>query len=276
MPGTLRETMSERAPVVLTVAGSDPSGGAGIQGDLKTIHTHGGYGAAIPTLVTVQNTHGVEQVKHLSADLVRSQLANLLGDLEPRAAKTGALGAREIVHILGSVMAKTQFPWVVDPVWLPSRGAPLARGDVIEAYREVVIPRAALVTPNAREAGLLVEQPVRSVDDARRAAEAIAMLGAPSVLVKGGHLEGADLGTDVLLHDGQLYELRTSDVVPGRFHGTGCALSASIATRLALGKDIPTSVAEAKNWVTGALRHAFAVGKDAVPVNHLWPVANEL
>jgi hydroxymethylpyrimidine/phosphomethylpyrimidine kinase len=262
-------------PIVLTVAGSDPSGGAGIQGDLKTIHQHGGFGAAVPTLITVQNSQGVEQVEHLCADLVRSQLANLLGDLEPRAAKTGALGSRRVVHVVGSIMAQTDFPWVVDPVWLPTRGQPLAKGDIVDAYREVLLPRAALVTPNATEAGLLAESPVRSLEDARSAAEAIAALGVRAVLVKGGHLEGPDRGTDVLLCDGDLHELGSPGVVPGRFHGTGCALSAAIATRLALGDDIPSAVSSAKAWLTGALEAAFAVGKDAWPVNHLWPVAGK-
>ena len=264
--------MSGPAPVVLSVAGSDPSGGAGLQADLKTIHQHGGYGAAVPTLITVQNTQGVEDVELLSADLVRAQLANLLTDLEPGAAKTGALGSRAVVHVLGSVMAQSAFPWVVDPVWLPSRGRPLAKGDVVEAYKEAILPQATLVTPNAHEAGLLAEMSVRTLDDAREAATRIAALGSQSVLVKGGHLEDADRGTDLLLHDGSFSELAVVDLVPGRFHGTGCALSAAIATRLAFGDDLLSAVAVAKTWITGALRQAFAVGQGAVPVNHLWPV----
>lgn len=267
--------MSKAHPVVLTVAGSDPSGGAGIQGDLKTIQQHGGYGAAVPTLLTVQNTHGVEQVEHISTDFVRSQLANLLGDLEPRAAKTGALGSREVVHVVASVMAQTDFPWVVDPIWLPSRGQPLTRGDVIDAYRDTLIPRARLVTPNAQEAALLVERPVRSVAEATHAAEAIAALGPGAVLVKGGHLERGDRGTDVLFCAGEVRLLPASDVAEGRFHGTGCALSAAIATRLAFGEEIPAAVSAAKVWLTHALREAFAVGRGALPVNHLWPVRDK-
>ncbi len=264
--------MSVAAPVVLTVAGSDPSGGAGLQADLKTIHQHGGYGAAVPTLITVQNTKGVDAAELLSADLVRAQLSAVLGDLEPAAAKTGALGSRAVANVLGSMIADTGFPWVVDPVWLPSRGRPLAKGDIVEAYKEAILPQAALVTPNALEAGLLSETPVRSVAEAREAAKRIAALGAGAVLVKGGHLQGADRGTDVLLCDGVITELAARELVPGRFHGTGCALSAAIATRLALGDDIPAAVAIAKRWLTDALREAFAVGQGALPVNHLWPV----
>jgi len=267
--------MSTPAPVVLTVAGSDPSGGAGLQADLKTIHQHGGYGAAVPTLITVQNTEGVDDVELLTADLVRAQLSTLLRDLEPRAAKTGALGSRAVAHVVGSIMSESGFPWVVDPVWLPSRGRPLSHGDVVEAYKEAIVPRASIVTPNAQEASLLAELPVRSLSDARAAAEQIAALGAGAVLVKGGHLEGSERGTDLLFHDGVITELRASELVPGRFHGTGCALSASIAARLALGADIPSAVVGAKHWLTSALRDAFAVGKGALPVNHLCPVRHK-
>ena len=264
--------MIEAPPIVLTVAGSDPSAGAGLQADLKTIHQHGGYGAAVPTLITVQSSNGVEGVELLSPDLVRAQLSTLLDDVEPAAAKTGALGSPGVAHVLGSFMKETRFPWLVDPVWLPTRGRPLCEGDMVEAYKEAVIPHAALVTPNVQEAALLAGMTVRSLEDAREAAERIARFGASSVLVKGGHLEGSARGTDLLLHDGELIELPALEIVAGRFHGTGCTLSAAIATRLALGQDIPTAVGEAKAWLTGALAHAFAVGNGAKPVNHFWPL----
>ena len=150
--------MSDVPPIVLTVAGSDPSGGAGLQSDLKTIHLHGGYGAAIPTLITVQNTLEVVEVELLSADLVRAQLRGLLGDVRPAAAKTGALGSPAVAHVIGSFMAEAQFPWVVDPVWLPTRGRPLAKGPIVDAYKEAILPHATLVTPNAQEAALLADR----------------------------------------------------------------------------------------------------------------------
>lgn len=262
--------MSEAPPIVLTVAGSDPSGGAGLQADLKTIHRHGGYGAAVPTLITVQNSLGVKSVELLSPELLRAQLSNLLSDLRPRAAKTGALGSRALIEVVGSFMAQSEFSWVVDPVWLPSRGQPLVRGDVVDAYREAILPHTTLLTPNAEEAGLLTEEPVRTVTEARAAASQIAQLGARAVLVKGGHFDGADRGTDVLFHDGVITELPADELAMGDFHGTGCALSAAIATRLAVGEDVRTAVTIAKRWLGGALRHAFAVGEGATPVNHLW------
>ena len=264
--------MSEAPPVVLTVAGSDPSGGAGVQADLKTIHQHGGYGVAVPTLITVQNTVAVEDVELLSPDLVRAQLSSLFGDVQPAAAKTGSLGSPAVAHVLGSLMEETRFPWVVDPVWVPTRGKSLSEGDVVKAYKDAIIPRAALVTPNVQEAALLADVPVRSLEEAREAAERIAALGAKAVLIKGGHLEGPARGTDVLLYEGEVTELAAAKVVPGRFHGTGCALSAAIATRLAFGRDTPAAVEGAKAWLTGALAHAFAVGRGAKPVNHFWPL----
>ena len=264
--------MSSAPPIVLTVAGSDPSGGAGLQADLKTIHQHGGYGAAVPTLITVQSTLGVESVELLSPELLRAQLSNLLADLRPQAAKTGALGSRALIEVVGSFMARSEIPWVVDPVWLPSRGQPLVRGDVVDAYRDTILPHATLLTPNALEAGLLTEEPVRTVTEAHAAASRIAQLGAQAVLVKGGHFDGADRGTDVLFHGGAITELPEPELAAGDFHGTGCALSAAIATRLAAGDDIPGAVTIAKRWLGGALRDAFAVGEGAMPVNHLFTV----
>ena len=264
--------MTDSPPVVLTVAGSDPSGGAGLQADLKTIHAHGGYGAAVPTLITAQNTEGVQEVELLSVDLVRAQLESVLGDLRPAAAKTGALGTPEVARLLGSIMKESRFAWVVDPVWLPSEGKPLSKGDVIEAYKDSIVPNAALVTPNALEASLLAELPVRSLDDARRAAERIAGLGAAAGLIKGGPLEDDARGVDLLWHGGDFFELEPTELLPGDFHGTGCTLSAAIASRLAFGEDLWTAVQGAKAWLDAALAGAFAVGKGAKPVNHLWPV----
>lgn len=264
--------MRDQPPLVLTVAGSDPSGGAGLQADLKTIQAHGAYGAAVPTLITAQNTEAVQHVELLSAELILLQLQSVLGDSSPAAAKTGALGSPEVARLLGSTMETSRFPWVVDPVWLPSEGKPLSRGDVIGAYKDFVVPHAALITPNVQEASLLAELPVRSLEDAARAAERIAGLGAAAVLVKGGHLEGAARGTDLLWHEGVSVALEPAALVPGKFHGTGCALSAAIASRIAFGVDLPAAVRGAKAWLGSALVHSFAVGKGARPVNHLWPV----
>lgn len=262
-------------PIVLTVGGSDPSGGAGLQADLKTIQRHEAYGAAVATLITVQNTCGVERVEVLPAELVRAQLDGFLDDLAPRAAKTGALGSPEVVREVGAAVQATSFPWVIDPVWVPTRGRLLSTEDLGEALRSDLIPFATVVTPNVQEAAGLSEMPVRSLDDAGEAARRIASFGARAVLITGGDLEGTARGTDVLFYEGVLRELRASSVAEGEFHGTGCTLSAAIATRLAFGDEIPTAIARAKAWIDGALAHAFAVGKGAKPVNHLWDVERE-
>jgi len=256
-------------PVVLTVAGSDPSGGAGLQADLKTIHQHGAYGAAVATLITAQHTGGVEHVHVLSADLVRTQLASVLDDLSPAAAKTGALGSPEIVYEVAEAVDRTSFPWVVDPVWAPSGGARLATNGFVEAMRRTLVPRATLVTPNVAEAEALAGVPIESLADAVDAARRIHDLGARSVLITAGDLEGTSRGTDVLLHEGRSVELPPTTVVEGEFHGTGCALSSAIAARLAAGQALPAAVSGAKAWLEGALAQAFPVGSGARPVNHL-------
>ncbi|MEM7437310.1 MAG: hydroxymethylpyrimidine/phosphomethylpyrimidine kinase, partial [Myxococcota bacterium] len=143
------------APVVLTIAGSDPSGGAGVQADLKTIHQHGGYGASVITVLTVQNTTGVSRAEVVPRDVVRDQLHGVLGDLSPAAVKTGALGSAEIVREVGETARASEVPWVVDPVSLPSRGVPLGDGRLTEALATELLPHVTLVTPNAREAEAL-------------------------------------------------------------------------------------------------------------------------
>ncbi|MGB5813294.1 MAG: hydroxymethylpyrimidine/phosphomethylpyrimidine kinase, partial [Polyangiales bacterium] len=156
--------------VVLTVAGSDPSGGAGLQADLKTFSQHRVYGAAIPTVITVQNTNGVIDAESLSPSLVRAQLEAVLGDLAPAAAKTGALGSPEVVHEVAAFAARTAFPWVVDPVLSPTLGTSLSTADLTEPIRASLVPVAALMTPNAEEASALSGKPVRTLREAAAAA----------------------------------------------------------------------------------------------------------
>src|SRR5689334_15670964 len=183
-------------PVALTIAGSDPSGGAGIQADLKTFHQFGVYGEAVVTLLTVQNTTRVSRVEPMDPDLVREQLNAVLEDIPPRAAKTGALGSAEVVRVIAECAASFGFPLVVDPVMISKHGHALLAPDAIDAIRKELLPRASLITPNLPEAEALAGFAIRSLDDLRRAACRIRQLGAGSVLVKGGHAEGP--ATDVL------------------------------------------------------------------------------
>lgn len=257
--------------VALTIAGSDPSGGAGIQADLKTFHQHGVYGAAVVTLLTVQNTRGVTAVEVMRPELVRDQIVAVVDDVPPRAAKTGALGSAAVVRAVAELAARFAFPLVVDPVMISKHGAPLLDDDAARALREELLPRATLITPNAPEASALSGIDVRNRESARQAAHVIAQLGARAVLVKGGHLAG-EQAIDVLLVDGEVHELSASRVETRHTHGTGCTYAAAITARLARGEAILPAVTLAKRWLTDALRGAPGLGGGIGPVNHFAPV----
>jgi len=248
-------------PVVLTIAGSDPSGGAGIQADLKTFHQFGVYGAAAITLLTVQNTTRVDRVECLAADLIVDQIRAVIADLRPAAAKTGALGSREAVEAVAALAADWDFPLVVDPVRISKPGAALLFADALDALRDHLIPRAFLITPNLDEPPELTGE-----TDVPRAAEALIGLGARAVLIKGGHLEGD--AVDILLHDGRWSEFSAARIHTKHTHGTGCAFSAAITAGLALGLSLEESVAGAKSWITEAIRSSPGIGHGSGPVNH--------
>jgi hydroxymethylpyrimidine/phosphomethylpyrimidine kinase len=259
--------------VALTVAGSDPSGGAGLQADLKTFHQHGVYGAAVVTLVTVQNTRGVARVVPLEAALVGEQLDAVLDDVSPRAWKTGALGSRAVVEAVAAraaAFAGRGVPLVVDPVMISKHGAPLIDDDARDALVRALLPHCALVTPNVHEAEALAGFAVRTLADARRAAETIAAKGPRAVLVKGGHLEGAP--TDLLFDGHSEHALPGERIDTPHTHGTGCTLSAAITARLAKGETLRDACAGAKQWLAEALRTAPGVGGGIGPVNHLAPL----
>ncbi len=256
-------------PVALTIAGSDPSGGAGLQADLKTFHQFGVYGEAVVTLLTVQNTLAVRRVECLPAELVLQQLRAVLEDIPPQAAKTGALGDRRIVEALAEAAAGFHFRLVVDPVMLSKHGAPLVAEDAREAIAHRLLPRAFLVTPNLHEAGVLAGFPVRNLADMRRAAMRIMELGAGAVLVKGGHLD--ETATDVLLDQARFHDFPGERIETRHIHGTGCTYSAAITACLALGLELPEAVARAKAFITSAIRSAPGLGAGAGPVNHHSP-----
>jgi hydroxymethylpyrimidine/phosphomethylpyrimidine kinase len=253
-------------PVALTIAGSDPSGGAGIQADLKTFHQFGVYGEAAVTLITVQNTRGVERVECLAADLVAAQIRAVIADIPPAAAKTGALGNRQIIEAVAELAAGFQFPLVVDPVIVSKHGAALLGADAIEALKACLLPRAFLLTPNLEEAAALTRREVRTVAEARTAAERLAALGPRAVLVKGGHLAGD--ATDVLLYQGEWLEFSSPRIDTRHTHGTGCTFSAAITAALAAGDDLASAVRKAKEYISEAIRTAPGIGGGAGPVNH--------
>ncbi len=254
------------AVVALTIAGSDPSGGAGIQADLKTFHQYGVYGASVVTLLTVQNTVEVRSVETLPAKLVIDQLRAVLEDLPPSAAKTGALGSAEIVVALAQAAAGFAFPLVVDPVMISKHGTRLCADEAVRAFRERLIPRAFLVTPNLLEAGLLTGIRVTDLGSMQEAAKRIVSLGAEAALVKGGHLTGD--AVDVLSYAGEFRQYRARRSETRHTHGTGCTFSAAITAGLAKGHALPEAVDSAKKFITRAIETSPGLGRGCGPVNH--------
>ena len=252
--------------VALTIAGSDPSGGAGIQADLKTFHRFGVYGEAVITLITVQNTVRVDRVECLPPELVLEQIRAVTEDIPPAAAKTGALGNRAIVEAVAAAAAHFAFPLVVDPVMVSKHGLPLVSEEARAAFTGKLIPRAFLVTPNLSEAAALTGLEIRDVEAMRKAACMIGEMGARAVLVKGGHLAGA--ATDVL-YDGRAWREFTAPRIETRHtHGTGCTYSAAITACLAAGVPLEDAVTRAKAFITEAIRTSPGLGRGSGPVNH--------
>jgi hydroxymethylpyrimidine/phosphomethylpyrimidine kinase len=260
----------DHVPRALTIAGSDSGGGAGIQADLKTFAVLGVWGMSAITSITVQNTKGVTGVSDVSAEVVGAQIRAVATDIGVDAAKTGMLSSAEIVEAVADAIEDAGVPnVVVDPVFVSKHGDVLLREDAVEALRKRIVPLATLVTPNLPEAAGLAGFDVEIQADMDRAARAILDLGARSVLVKGGHLEGSS--SDDLFADGDRAEwLKSERLRSPNTHGTGCVLSASIAAYLARGKSLFEAVRGGKEFVTDAIRHALALGGGIGPVNPGW------
>ena len=265
----LEFSLPSMLPVALTIAGSDPSGGAGLQADLKTFHQFGVYGMAIPTLLTVQNTRSVEAVVPLDASLVRKQLDCLQRDIPASAAKIGAIPDVLVVEAIAEWARGSDTPLVVDPVVESTHGQMLGSNDAITAMIEVLLPVCLMVTPNLHEASVMSGVTVHDLPTMREAAGRIAACGVRHVLVTGGHLEGA--AVDLLWNDGELLEFRSSRIPSRHTHGTGCTYSAAIAALLAQGIGLVDAVAAAKRFVTEAIRTAPGLGQGSGPVNHHAP-----
>jgi hydroxymethylpyrimidine/phosphomethylpyrimidine kinase len=253
-------------PIALTIAGSDPSGGAGIQADLKTFHQFGVYGEAVITLITVQNTRRVSRVEVLAPDLVTAQIDAVLEDIPPAAAKTGALGSAEMVAAIARAAEKFAFPLVVDPVMVSKHGLPLLADDAGRAIRDLLLPHAALVTPNIPEAEALTGAAIRTLEEVRCAAQSLHSMGARAVLIKGGHLEGDAI--DVLFDGIAFHEFPAVRIATRHTHGTGCTYSAAITASLAAGLSLPEAVTRAKQFIDEAIRTNPGLGGGSGPVNH--------
>jgi hydroxymethylpyrimidine/phosphomethylpyrimidine kinase len=271
-------------PIALTIAGSDPSGGAGIQADLKTFHQHRVYGASVFTLLTVQNTQRVSRVQTLAPDLVVEQLDAVLTDVRPHAMKTGALGSAALVRTVAARLREERsrgpaIPLVIDPVMVSKHGHALVEDDAVQACMEALFPLAALVTPNVPEAERLLGSvggaslSLRSLGEIEEAALTLARRFGVPVMVKGGHLESEPgQAIDVLADARGATRFAAPRIDTRHTHGTGCTYSAAIAARLALGATLDEAISGAKAWLTRALRSAPGIGLGIGPVDHLAPI----
>ncbi|WP_283134183.1 bifunctional hydroxymethylpyrimidine kinase/phosphomethylpyrimidine kinase [Rhizohabitans arisaemae] len=255
-------------PLVLTVAGSDSGGGAGIQADLKTMLALGVHGMSVIAAVTAQNSLGVQGYWELPAEAVQAQLDSVLGDIGVDAVKTGMLASPTLVELVAATLAEVSAPVVVDPVGVSKHGDSLLAPEAVETIKSRLFPAATVVTPNLYEVQQLTGVKVEDEHGMRAAADAILELGPTWVLIKGGHLPGAPVD---LLTDGTTTQTFGAERHDNRHtHGTGCTLASAVASYLALGEDVVEAVRLAKGYVTGAIAHGFPLGSGIGPVDHAW------
>lgn len=260
-------------PCVLTVAGSDSGGGAGIQADLKTMLALGVHGMSVIAAVTAQNSVGVQGYWELPPEAVRQQLESVLGDIGTQAVKTGMLASAVLVETVAEVLSGVAVPVVVDPVGVSKHGDSLLAPAAVGSVKSLLLPTATVVTPNLWEVEQLTGVKVEDEDDLSRAGEAILELGPKWALIKGGHLPGEPV--DLLTDGSREYRFRAERHDNRHTHGTGCTLASAIASYLALGEDVPGAVRQAKEYVTGAIAHGFPLGAGIGPVDHAWRLQRE-
>lgn len=256
---------------VLILAGSDSGGGAGIQADIKAVTMLGGFAATAITALTVQNTLGVHGVHPVPLEVIAAQADAVLADIGTDAVKTGMLGSAEVVRCVADILDRAGAPAVVDPVMIAKGGSPLLAEDAVTAVRELMVPRAALLTPNAPEAEALTGVEVADLDGQRRSGEALLALGAGAVLMKGGHVPGETV-IDVLMTPGGETLLEGARIETRHTHGTGCTLASACAAGIARGLPLEQAVAEGWAYVAEAIRRAPGLGGGHGPLDHGWPV----
>lgn len=261
-----------RPPVALSIAGSDPSGGAGVQADLKTFSALGAYGTCVITALTAQSTRGVTHVHEVPVDVVRAQVETLVADVRIDVVKVGMLASAALVETVDALLASGPLaatPVVLDPVMVSTSGSRLLSPDAVDAVR-ALLPRADVITPNVPEAGVLLDEPpAGSAAELPEQAAALRALGARRVLLKGGHLDGTE-SVDAWHDERGTSELRGPRIATTTTHGTGCTLSSAIAALRPRHDDWLPAVREARGWLTEALRHgeSLDVGSGAGPVHH--------
>jgi hydroxymethylpyrimidine/phosphomethylpyrimidine kinase len=258
-------------PIALTIAGSDSSGGAGVQADLKTFAAFGVYGASVITALTAQNTQGVAGIHQVPADFVTAQMNAVFGDLDVKAVKIGMVSQRAVIEAIVAGLARWSPKHVVlDPVMVATSGDRLLVPDAIEALGTRLIPRASLITPNLPEAAALLDEPIASSEtQIESQGKRLLAMGASAVLIKGGHGTG-EKSIDYLFRQAGVVALAAPRIATKNTHGTGCSLSSAIAAGLAKGEDLETAVRTAKIWVTAAIAAAdrLSVGNGHGPIHH--------
>jgi hydroxymethylpyrimidine/phosphomethylpyrimidine kinase len=258
-------------PVALTIAGSDSSGGAGIQADLKTFAALGVYGASVITALTAQNTNGVTGINQVPAEFVTAQIDAVFSDLDVKAVKIGMVAQRATIDAIVAGFSRwTPKHVVLDPVMVATSGDRLLAADAVEALRTRLIPRASLVTPNLPEAAALLGAPVAvSEADIEGQGQLLLSMGCAAVLIKGGHADGAD-SIDYLAYGNSTIALAAPRIATKNTHGTGCSLSSAIAAGLAKGEDLEAAVRQAKAFISAAIAAAdrFSVGHGHGPIHH--------
>lgn len=255
----------------LTIAGSDSGGGAGLQGDIKAFQANGVYGMSVVTAITAQNSRGVQAAYDLPAEIITAQIDAVAEDFFIHAVKTGMLSSASIVDTVADGIERHKLgPVVVDPVMVATSGDLLLNPNAVGALKTRVLSLADLLTPNIHEAEVLAGFPVATLDDARRAAEAILSLGPKAVLVKGGHLKGEVDAVDVLVDSAGETLFRAERIHTKNTHGTGCTFASAITANLAKGHDLRDAIQRAKAYVTEAIRHSLSIGQGHGPVNHFW------
>ncbi|MFJ4204525.1 bifunctional hydroxymethylpyrimidine kinase/phosphomethylpyrimidine kinase [Streptomyces sviceus] len=255
-------------PLVLTVAGSDSGGGAGIQADLKTMLALGVHGMSVVTAVTAQNSLGVQGAWELPVEAVRAQYRSVVDDIGVQAVKTGMLASAELVDTVAELIGATDAPAVIDPVGVSKHGDSLLAASALDSVRRRLLPVATVATPNLDEVAQLTGVLVESEDQLREAAAAVLSYGPTWVLIKGGHLPGD--AVDLLTDGSEEHWLRAPRHDNRHTHGTGCTLASAIASHLARGRSVPEAVTAAKEYVTGAIAAGFALGGGIGPVDHGW------
>jgi len=262
-------------PIALTIAGSDSSGGAGIQADLKTFAAFGVYGASVITALTAQNTEGVTAIHQVPADFVTAQIDAVFGDLDVKSVKIGMVSQRAVIEAI--VAGLRRWPprhIVLDPVMVATSGDRLLAPDAIEALRSKLIPRADIITPNLPEAAALLDEPVASSESQIESqGKRLLAMGCAAVLIKGGHGQGAE-SIDYLIREAGVVALAAPRIATKNTHGTGCSLSSAIAAGLAKGDDLEAAVRNAKTWLTAAIAagDGLNVGHGHGPIHHFHAV----